>query len=72
MCWYVPSNISCGDNSVAMSKGCQKVVKYTEIMCFELFFRHFVFNVDVDGSREMTIKDYIKVSVVANLECGNI
>lgn len=55
-----------------MSKGCQKVVKYTEIMCFELFYRHFVFNVDVDGSREKTIKDYKKVSVVANLECGNM
>lgn len=38
-------------------------------MCLELFFRHFVFNVDVDGSREKTIKDYIKVSVVADLEC---
>ena len=41
-------------------------------MCFELFFRHFVFNFDVDGSREKTIKDNIKVSVVANLECGNM
>ena len=39
--------------------------KYTEIMRFELIFRHFFFNVDVDGSREKTIKDYIKVSVVA-------
>ena len=55
-----------------MSKGCQKVEKYTEIMCFELFFRHFVFNVDVDRSREKTIKHYIKVSVVANLECGSM
>lgn len=55
-----------------MSKGCKKVVKYTEIMCFELIFRHFVFKVDVDGSREKTIKDYIKVSVVANLECENM
>lgn len=41
-------------------------------MCFELFFRHFVLNVDVDGSREKNIKDYIKVSVVSNLECGNM
>ena len=55
-----------------MSEGFQKVVKYTEIMCFELFFRHYVFNVDVDGSREKNIKDYIMVSVVANLECGNM
>ena len=55
-----------------MSKGCQKVVKHTEIMCFELFFRHFVFGVAVDGSSEKTIKDYIKVSIVANLECGNM
>ena len=55
-----------------MSKGCQKVVKCTEIMCFELFFRHFVFNIDVDGSCEKAIKDYIKVSVVANLECVNM
>ena len=55
-----------------MSKGCQKIVKHTEIMCFELFFRHFVFNIDVDGSREKTIKDHIKVSVVANLDCGNV
>lgn len=55
-----------------MSKGTKKVVKYTEIMSFELFFRHFVFNIDVDGSREKTTKDYIKVSVVVNLECGNM
>lgn len=55
-----------------MSKECQKVEKHIEIICFELFFRHFIFNVDVDGSREKTIKDYIKVSVVANLECGNM
>ena len=55
-----------------MSKGCQKVEKYIEILSFELFFRYFVFNVDVDGSREKTIKDYIKVSVVVNLECGNM
>ena len=48
------------------------MTKYTEIMCFELFFRHFIFNVDVDGSCEKTIKDYKKVSVVANLECGNM
>ena len=47
-------------------------VKYTEIMCFELFFKHFVFNVDVNVSREKTIKDYIKVSVLANLERGNV
>ena len=43
-------------------------IKYTEIMCFELFFRHSVLNVDVEGSREKTIKDYIKISVVAKLE----
>ena len=55
-----------------MSKGRQKVVKYTEIMCFELFFRHFVLNMDVDGSREKTKKNYLKVSVVANLECGTM
>lgn len=55
-----------------MSEGCQKAVKYKEIMCFELFFRYFVFNVDVDGIREKFIKDYIKVNVVANIECGNI
>lgn len=55
-----------------MSKGTEKVEKYTEIMCFELFFRHFVFDTDVDGSREKNIKDYIKVSVVANLECENM
>lgn len=55
-----------------MSKRCQKVVKYTEIICFDLFFRYFVFNIDTDGSRQKTIEDYIKVSVVANLECGNM
>ena len=58
-----------GQNSL---NGLRQRQKYTEIMCFELFFRHLVFNVDVDGSREKTIKDYIKVSVVANLECGNM
>ena len=53
-----------------MSKGCQKVEKHTEIMSFDLFYKHFVFNIDDDGYREKVLKDYLQVRLAINLECG--
>jgi len=54
-----------------MSEGTKKVEKYTEIMSFDLFYKHFVFNIDDDGYREKVLKDYLQVRLVINLECGD-
>ena len=55
-----------------MSEGTEKVEKYTEILSFDLFYKHFVFNVDDDGYREKVLKDYLQVRLVINLECGDM
>lgn len=55
-----------------MSKGTKKVEKFTEIMCFDLFYKHFVFNIDDDGYRKKVLKDYLQVRLVINLECGDM
>ena len=55
-----------------MSKGTEKGVKITEITSFNLFFKHFVFNVDADGLREKIMKDTITVRLTINLECGDM
>lgn len=41
-------------------------------MCFELFFRHFIFNLDDDGYSKKALKDYLQVRLVINLECGDM
>ena len=55
-----------------MSEGTEKVEKYTEIMCFDLFYKHFVFNIDDEGYREKVLKNYLQVRLVINLECGDM
>lgn len=55
-----------------MSEGCKKGVNYTEIMCFDLYFPHSVFNLEQDGSREKVIQDYLTIRLVINLEWGDI
>lgn len=55
-----------------MSEGTEKGVNLTEIMSFDLYFQHFVFNLEKDGSREKVIKDYLTVRLVIDLEWGDI
>ena len=55
-----------------MSEGTEKVEKYTEILSFDLFYKHFVFNIDDDGYREKVLKDYLQVRLVITLVCGDM
>ena len=42
-----------------------------EILRFQHFYRHVVFDGDGDKLRNKRIEDYISVSVVIDMECGN-
>ncbi len=42
-----------------------------EIIRFTLFSRHVVFDGEGDKFRNKRIEDYITVSVVIDMECGN-
>lgn len=55
-----------------MSEGSQKQINYTEIMSFDLYYRHFVFNIDKNNYREKAMKDYLQVQLVIDLECGDM
>ena len=68
----VSTYFPCRDYYVAMSEGTEKVEKYTEIMSFDLFYKHFVFNIDEGGYREKVLKDNLQVRLVINLECGDM
>ena len=46
--------------------------KYTETMSFDLFYKHFVFNIDEGGYREKVLKDNLQVRLVINLKCGDM
>lgn len=37
-------------------------------MSFDLFHKHFIFNLDDDGYREKVLKDYLQVRLVTDLE----
>ena len=52
--------------------GLRQRQKYTEIMSFDLFYKHFVFNIDEGGYREKVLKDNLQVRLVINLECGDM
>ncbi len=45
--------------------------KLVEILCFQYFARHVVFDAEGDKLRNKRIEDYITVSVVIDMECGN-
>lgn len=55
-----------------MSERSQKQVKYTEIIGFDLYYRHSVFNIDKDNYREKDMKYYLQVQLVIDLECGDM
>ena len=59
------SHDTCGDNSVATKRN------LVEILRFRHFSRHVVFDAEGDKYRNKRIEDYITVSVVIDMECGN-
>ena len=62
---YVHKYMTCGDNSVATKRN------LVEILRFRHFSRHVVFDAEGDKFRNKRIEDYITVSVVIDMECGN-
>ena len=62
---HVPRDDACGDNSVATKRN------LVEILRFRHFSRHVVFDAEGDKFRNKRIEDYITVSVVIDMECGN-
>ena len=44
---------------------------YVEILNFRHFFKHIVFTSEGDKTQNKEIKNYINVSVVVDIECGN-
>ena len=46
-------------------------MNYVEILNFRHFFKHIVFTGGGDKIRNKEIKNYINVSVVVDIECGN-
>ena len=57
--------MACGDGRVATK------ANYVEILNFRHFFKHIVFTSEGDKIRNKEIKNYINVSVVVDIECGN-
>ena len=62
---YVSEYLSCGDLCVATK------TNYVEILNFRHFFKHIVFTSEGDKIRNKEIKNYINVSVVVDIECGD-
>ena len=56
---------ACGDGSVAAKRKLVKILK------FRHFAPHVVFDAEGDKYRNKRIENYITVSVVIDLECGN-
>ncbi len=56
---------TCGDYRVDTTS------RYVEILCFRHFFKHIVFTGEGDKIRNKVIKNYINVSVVVDIECGD-
>lgn len=42
-----------------------------EVLCFKVFYRHFVFVENENGNRKKRIDKYFEVSVVLDMGCGN-
>ena len=62
---YVCAFKACGDYCVATTS------RYVEILYFKHFYKHIVFTGEGDKFRNKVIKDYINVSVVIDIECGD-
>ena len=64
-CGYVSKDSTYRDLCVATK------TNYVEILNFRHFFKHIVFTSEGDKIRNKEIKNYINVSVVVDIECGN-
>ena len=64
-CGYVSKDGTYRDLCVATTKN------YVEILYFRHFFKHIVFTSEGNKIRNKEIKNYINVSVVVDIECGN-
>ena len=42
--------------------------KYTEILSFPMYCKHFVFNEDADGYKQKILKEYRMVKVLVELD----
>ena len=62
---HVPLDRARRDNSVATKRN------LVEILRFRHFSRHVVFDAEGDKFRNKRIEDYITVSVVIDMGCGN-
>lgn len=62
---HIVAQKTCRDNSVATKRN------LVEILRFRHFSRHVVFDAEGDKFRNKRIEDYITVSVVIDMECGN-
>ena len=62
---YITCYMTCGDLCVATK------TNYVEILNFRHFFKHIVSTSEGDKIRNKEIKNYINVSVVVDIECGN-
>ena len=63
---YVPWNSACGDGSKTIQGG------YVRILDFRHFVRFFSFDRKEQNTLKKSISDGINVSVVLDVECGNI
>ena len=62
---YVPLDNTYRDGSVDTKK------KLVEIFRFKHFVKHFVFSENDDKFKNKTLKRYVMVSVVVDMECGD-
>lgn len=44
---------------------------YLEVLCFQQFYRHFVFEEDEEGNRNERMEKYFEVSAVVDVRCGD-
>lgn len=45
--------------------------RLVEVLCFRLFYKHFVFAENEDGNRNKRAEKYFEISVVVDIGCGN-
>ena len=65
-------NVCSNKDAVAYRDLCVATkTNYVEILNFRHFFKHIVFTSEGDKIRNKEIKNYINVSVVVDIECGN-
>lgn len=74
MCSYMQSDteIMCSSLRSDTYRMCGGNTKetYLEVLCFQQFYRHFVFEEDEEGNRTERMEKYFEVSSVVDVRCG--